>query len=203
MPERLKIEAFTTLRKAIFQRLRLPLRRTEQGHRPVHVLLYDRNDTNRRQWVNAEEVYKKLRNDPRIVLKYTRAMPKSFYAQVELYSWADILISPHGAATTNAVFMPKGADIVEIWMYCQENVAANRYKAKDWTGWQAPLLHHNVQYAQCHEVEHPYKKQTELYNLTRGDSTNGFHKVRPDEIMWLFENAMIRQQLRIANLPNP
>lgn len=186
-----KTNALAILRDAVLEMIGVP---TREDDGRVHVLLYDRNDTNRRQWVNADQVHEKLHNDQRVELIYLRKMPLQFKSQVLLYVWADIVIAPHGAAMVNTVLMRTGSDVIEVWKHCDENVMGNPHMPRDWTGWHAQLLGINLRYIQCHRAESRYKNESELEKKGHGVATDGPHKVRVNEIMEAVEQAVLRQR---------
>lgn len=118
MPARMKSFAFTTLARAVKFAVNggRPLTRSNSK---VHVLLYDRMDTKRRIWVDADSFYLRIEDDPRLEVEFISACPNSFREQLLLYQWADILVAPHGANMANTIFMEAGTDVVEIWPCCQ------------------------------------------------------------------------------------
>lgn len=115
----------------------------------VNVLIYDRNDTKRRKWAGAQKVLKKLESDKRLHVKLLHQMPMSFLTQVKLFTWADIFLSPHGAAIANTIFMQSGSDVLEIMKNCDAASQQARFAPWDWTGWHAHLLGLNLVYLRC------------------------------------------------------
>lgn len=93
-----------------------PLKRENAS---VNVLIYDRGETRRRKWIDANTFYSRIKDDPRLVVNFIQATPKSFKEQVLLYHRADIVVAPHGANMANTVFMAPGADVIEIYPCCQ------------------------------------------------------------------------------------
>ncbi|KAG6556141.1 hypothetical protein Mapa_002082 [Marchantia paleacea] len=93
---------------------------------PLRVTFYGRRDTKRRRIVNSQEVVdhlKKWTNPPLDVVfvddlmasgKYNQSLPEA----VSLFSQTDIFITPHGANTWTALFMPKHAAVIEIYGPC-------------------------------------------------------------------------------------
>lgn len=147
--------------------------------------------------MNVADVYKLLHKDHRVEVTFVRRMPRLLKEQVELYSWADVLVAPHGAAMVNTVFMRPGTEIVEIYKRCDMNIEYDRFVPHDWTGWHASLLDVNIQYVQCHRMEAPYKNPSQLLDGKLGPPTDGPHKVRIEELMTLLDSAIERQKLRI------
>lgn len=200
LPERYKAAAMAGVREAVMRLVGEPLRREGAGQGRVRVLLYDRNDTQRRQWANAGDVYERLRKDERIEVRFVRSTPPGLGEQVRLYAWADVLVAPHGAAMVNSLFLRPGAEIVEMWQRCDNNIARDRWVPHDWTGWHASLLDVNVQYVQCHRLMGPYKEPSQLLDGKHGPPTNGPHKVRIEEMFELLDSAIARQEIRFRVL---
>lgn len=196
LSDKAKTDALVNLRDAVLEMVGA-LARENDGR--VHILLYDRNDTTRRQWVNAHEVYERLKLDKRVELNYVRQMPTGFKSQVLLYAWTDIVIAPHGAAMVNTVFMRNGSEVIEIWKHCDENVVGNPFQPRDWTGWHANLLGLQLRYVQCHRAELKFKNESELEERGHGVDTNGRHKVRVDEVLEAVEQAVIRQSKNLVS----
>ncbi|PXF46107.1 hypothetical protein BWQ96_04113 [Gracilariopsis chorda] len=115
----------------------------------INVLIYDRNDTRRRKWMGAQEVFEKLGSDKRLHVKLLHQMPMSFFKQVKLFAWADIFLSPHGAAIANTIFMQSESDVLEIMKNCDADSKQARFAPWDWTGWHAHLLGLNLVYLEC------------------------------------------------------
>lgn len=83
-----------------------------------YVLFYDRGDTNRRHVGNADSIYSEIRNfyGARIpVVRITSFVDYSICQQATIYSKARVLVTPHGGSTANTIFMPKGAQVIEIF----------------------------------------------------------------------------------------
>lgn len=190
LPDTYKREAFEALRTASTNVLSNEPRAAGDK---IRVLLYNRLDTNRRKWVNSEQVYQKLRRVGNVEIRYIHATPPSFIEQLRLFSWADILIAPHGAATANSIFMSSGTDIVEIWGVCSNDISDTRYLPRSWTGWHAHLLNLNLQYAQC-------AMQTGEADPDDATSSDGAQVVIVEGVMRLFGHALERQRFRMRHL---
>lgn len=194
-----KKEAFYFIRDAIYEKYDInPERRglvwnKTAGDDKIRVLVYNRHNVVRRRWVNAEVVTRRLDKMKDVTYKFYETIPRPFGTQVDLFAWADIFIAPHGAAMVNTIFMKKGADIIEIWKFCLHNVASGPKKPREWTGWHAGLYGLNLTYVQSHKSELPFKKPEELF-LTQGPETNGTHKVREEDVMSVFYEALERQK---------
>lgn len=197
LPERYKVAALTSFRSAVMDFVDVTLEPEETSQRRVRVLLYDRNDTTRRQWTNAGPVYQKLEKDDRVDVMFVHRMPQNLRQQVDTYAWADVLVAPHGAAMVNTLFLRPGAEVVEIWKRCDMNIDYDRFAPHDWTGWHASLLDVNVQYVQCHRLNGPYKNPNQLLDGKLGPATDGPHKVKINEILQMLESSIRRQQLRL------
>lgn len=154
----------------------------------VRILVYNRNDTTRRRWVNADAIVKELESDPRIEVRMMNRTPTSFAEQVKAYAWANILIAAHGAAMANTIVMDPGADIIEIWKDCKRDISFYRFLPHEWTGWQAPLLGHHIQYARCYVLN-----RSEIHNEVNKITD---HYVDVNEIMKLVGDAVERQLFR-------
>lgn len=163
----------------------------------VRVLLYSRGDAVRRRWANVHEVRQRFEKDPRVELRYVPANPKPFREQVELYRWADVVVAPHGAAMVNTIFMRPGTDVVEVWKWCHEDIARERFLPHDWTGWHAGMMGINLQYVQCHDALKRYKERSELHGGKEGVMVLGAHKVRVEEILSVVGEAVERQRGRL------
>lgn len=192
-----KRNALLSVRHAVRNFFNIKKRGQGQGGK-VRVLVYNRNDTVRREWVNAHEVVNRLANDKRVEVRFAQSIPRAFRDQVELFTWADILVAPHGAAMANSIFMESGTEVIEVWKFCDMNVEYGRYRGKEWTGWHAWLTGLNLAYVQCHRAEQPYRKPHELINGKNGELTPGKHKVRPEEVMDLLEGSIARQISRLT-----
>lgn len=170
----------------------------EKEERAVRVLVYSRYDTSRRQWLNANDTYETIKDDPRLAVAILDEMPRSFPQQLRLYAWADLVVAPHGAGMANTLFLREGADIVEIWQLCGRRVSWDRYIAKDWTGWHAGLLGLSLQYLQCHCEETGYVGEESLLKGRNGPATDGGHLIRVEDSVEVIESAVLRQVVRAA-----
>lgn len=149
LPHHLKAAAFRFVADVVRKEAGASLARKGQRNGPVRTLFYDRNDTSRRQWANSKEVYEALRRDKRLELRFVRKTPASVNEQVLMYSWADVIIAPHGAGMVNTIIMRPGTEIIEVWKKCGAN---KQFWPPDWTAWHAPLLDLNLQYVSCRYV---------------------------------------------------
>ena len=68
------------------------------------------------------EQLRKVENEDEVIellnsygFKVVDVMNLSFYEQVILFSSCKVLVSIHGAALTNAMFMPQGAKVLELY----------------------------------------------------------------------------------------
>lgn len=52
-----------------------------------------------------------------IVVRLIEEFPKSFREQLEIFSSHGVVVSPHGAGLTNALYMVPGSSIVEVFPY--------------------------------------------------------------------------------------
>lgn len=188
LPSSYKQAAFQHIRRQTHENFHI--KRPRSDLKRIKVLLYDRSDTRRRQWTNAELAYRQLVNNSNLSVRYVRHIPASFPQQVELFAWPDILIAPHGAAQANTVFMRRKTYIIEIWQNCEIEIGLGRYEPRDWTGWHAKHLDLGLVYAQCHEADKPYR--TRGWIAKSAKKMNGRHKVRPEEIVALVEEAVER-----------
>ena len=207
LPEEFKVKAFQFMKNAVYKKYGINHRRREPfwnaklGNTKIRVIVYDRNDTNRRQWANPSVVTQVLDLIEDVDYKFLRSIPKPFIDQVELFSWADIVIAPYGAGMANTIFMKEGTDIIEIWKYCLHNTGLTPKQPREWTGWHARLLGINLTYAQCHVANLPFKESKELI-AGRGPENDGLHKVRGEEIFGVFREALERQRDIIRNTRN-
>lgn len=200
LPERFQSAAFLALRDSITTYLgvatpNLTLTAQRKLNR-VRVLVYSRGDTMRRQWANAEQLSKRLTRDSRIVLHFLKKTPHSFRQQAELYSWADVLVAPHGAAMVNTIFMRPGAEVVEVWKYCYEDVSKSRFLPHHWTGWHVHLLGINLQYLQCHDSKKEYRRRNQLGGKDHKIVSES-HKVRIEETLKVLDGVFERQLHRL------
>lgn len=199
MPPHMKGDALRYLRESMMRLTDASVPREEAG-RKIRVLMYDRNDTSRRQWSNTAPIHQRLLKDSRVEVRFVEEIPKSLKGQVELYAWPDVLVSPHGAAQVNTVFMQGGTEVVEGKKLCDEYVGKDRFVPSDWTGWHAPFMNINVQYVQCHRDEGEYKEKHQLLEGEHGPPTNGRHKYRVEEVVELLETALERQTIKLRNM---
>lgn len=199
MPARMKTDALKYLRNSVMRLVDASVPEEEPG-RKIRVLMYDRNDTSRRQWTNTEPIHELLQKDERVEARFVRATPKTLKGQVELYAWPDVLVAPHGAAMVNTIFQREGTEVVEGRKLCDEYVGRDRFVPNDWTGWHATLMNINVQYVQCHRAEGDFKESHQLLERERGPPTNGQHKYRVEEVAELLETALERQAVRLRDM---
>lgn len=192
----IKKSAFRNLTYSVMRYLHL-----WHGMRPrrskVRVLIYDRNDTKRRQWVNAPQFVRAVRKDPRVEVRFLQTTPVSFAEQVALYSWVDVVITPHGAQSASTIFMAPGTDIIELWGKSHDNVWPTRYKPRSWTGWHAPLLGLNLQYAQMHPASLPFRTAEQITASSRMDDGKEKHKALTSQLLLQYEEAVQRQMVRL------
>lgn len=167
--------------------------------RKVHVLLYDRTDTRRRQWVNSEEVAARLRADKRVRLTFVQKHPGELLDQVKLYHSADILVAPHGAAMANSFFMPRGSGVVIVWRFCKVDVRDSTLLAKEWTGWHAWLMGLNLAYVQCHEEGRirGEKGWPDFVSGVYSNMTDGKNVARVEDVMEVLGPEIERQHVRL------
>ena len=98
---------------------RLPVTRYLR-ERPLRIVIHDRSDSARRQWVNADDLIKSI--DPHLLadgtihLRYLRSMGSSLSAweQIGVHLTCDLLISVHGANLMLTLFMPKNSSVVQV-----------------------------------------------------------------------------------------
>lgn len=199
LPARTKGAALKYLRESMIRLTDASLPSETPG-RKIRVLMYDRNDTSRRQWVNTQPIHQRLQNDDSVLVRFVRKTPKSLKGQIELYAWPDVIVGPHGAAMVNTIFMREGTEVVEGRKLCDEYVGRDRFFPGDWTGWHGPVLNINVQYVQCHRAEGKYKERHQLLDGQHGPPTNGMHKYRPEEVIELLETALERQTVRLRDM---
>lgn len=194
-------EALLYMREAILDMVGV-VEAPDDGRRRVRLLMYDRNDTSRRQWelANARRVFGRLAADDRVEIRFVHETPRSFKEQVEMYVWADVVLAPHGAGLVNSLFMREGSEVVEANKHCEEWVGKDRFVGSDWTGWHAPVMGINVVYVQCHTAEGDFKERSELLEDSHGAPTNGRHKYKVDEIMELMETVLERQTVRLKRM---
>lgn len=199
MPDDMKGDALRYLRESMmrFTNASVPAKEPEWKTR---VLMYDRNDTSRRQWTNTRPIHQRLLKDPRVEVRFVKETPKSLKGQVELYAWPDVIVAPHGVAMVNTIFLREGTDIVEVSKLCDAHVGKHPFLPGDWTGWQAPLLNINLQSVQCHRDEGEYKERHQLLEGDPGPPTNDRHKYRVEEVVELLETALDRQAIRLRDM---
>lgn len=169
LPSSFKSAALNQLRTAAHATFNPPSLSSDR----IHILIYNRQDARRRNWANAAGVEAALQSDTRLEIRFTRSAPSGLPAQVALYTWADVVVAPHGAAMANTVFMRNGTEIVEIWKYCDVH-PWDAFVPRDWTGWHASLLGIGLSYGRCF------------------DSNNGHHVVRINEVVDLVRGAVER-----------
>lgn len=198
LPERFQSAAFLTIRDSIMAYLGMePPKWTQENRTLVRVLLYTRGDVVRRRWSNAYELVKLLKMDPRINLFVLNKTPPSFRQQVELYTWADVVIAPHGASMVNSIFLRPGAEVTEVWKHCSENVLYNRLVAHDWTGWHVHLLGVNLQYLQCHIAGGKNRQKDVLPDLQPEEQLTGQHNIDVRETLKVLNTVFERQKNRL------
>ncbi len=79
---------------------------------PTRRLFVSRADAKKRRLLNEDEIFARLEG---FGFERVTAGNLSFADQVELFSEAQIAAGPHGAGLTNAMFMPEGGAVVEIF----------------------------------------------------------------------------------------
>jgi len=114
------------------------------------ILVYAREDVRRRRWKNVNETISLLRKDPDYTVKTVSRIPISLREQVNLFRDADIVITPHGAALTNSIFMRKHSSILEIHKCCYQEIRTHPMEFQRWTAWHVEALSLNIRYLQCH-----------------------------------------------------
>jgi len=124
-----------------------------ESENQLQVLLYGRGDVRRRRWRNIDKTIHYLNMDKSINLTTIYNMPSSFSVQVKLFNKADIVITPHGAALANSVFMKKQSGILEIHKCCLSEIRNSPTNLHMWTGWHVKEFSLNIRYLQCHEPE--------------------------------------------------
>lgn len=119
--------------------------------RGVSVVVYNRADTSKRRWLNANDVedYIRGKNIPDLTLKMYNYTPQAFAEQIHLYSSSSILIAPHGAAMANTIFMQPGSEVIEITRGCK-NISSVEHVPQSWTGWSAAHSGLHLQYVNCY-----------------------------------------------------
>lgn len=112
-PAGTKRNGLMSFRQTILQSLALD---TSPPRSNSPILLYGREDTKRRIWRNAaaftELLRKEVNSDTRIY--HIKEIPASFASQVNLFNNAALVITPHGAALANSLFMRQNSAILEI-----------------------------------------------------------------------------------------
>lgn len=201
LEERYVRAAFATIRAAVQEEF-LPADESRLRKRRLNVLLYDRADTARRQWTNAKEVYRRLRKDPRVDVRFVRGCEDSVAAQGALYFWADVVVAAHGAAMANTVFMREGTEVVEVMKGCQRwKLASSGLRLQIWTGWNAPLLGINMAYVPCDVDEgalsRKQKRALRKGTLMKGTDCDYPRKTRLKEIAPIVDAAVQRQMFRV------
>ncbi|KAL3689610.1 hypothetical protein R1sor_015919 [Riccia sorocarpa] len=114
--------ALLAYRKAAFNYFRMREPKVALPPRPLRVTFYGRGDAKARRIRNAHQVVDHLRNwtsPPLDVLFLDELMEKGVFnlslpEVVSLMSETDILITPYGANTWAALFMPKHAAVIEV-----------------------------------------------------------------------------------------
>eukprot|EP00178_Gracilaria_changii_P002814 TRINITY_DN14141_c0_g1_i1.p1 TRINITY_DN14141_c0_g1~~TRINITY_DN14141_c0_g1_i1.p1 ORF type:complete len:438 (-),score=38.61 TRINITY_DN14141_c0_g1_i1:1654-2967(-) len=145
LPEYLQQAALSNIVSAVYDFLDIEF----TPHETVNILVYDRNDTFRRRWNGAKDVFSKLELQKSLNVRIVHRMPESFSQQVKLFTWADILVAPHGGAMANTIFMRSGSDILEVRRNCEADTRFANFMPWDWTGWHAHLLGLNLMYIGC------------------------------------------------------
>lgn len=84
----------------------------DAGSKPHRALYVTRSDAHNRRVVNEREIEEELLDFGFEVVSLT-GVP--FLRQVELFSQARIVVGPHGAGFTNAVFCQPGSTLIEFW----------------------------------------------------------------------------------------
>jgi hypothetical protein len=83
------------------------------------VLLYDRHDTQHRRLANADAVKTELDDfyggSGLQVVRVSSLEGYSVCEQAMLFSVAQVAVFPHGGHTTNVIYMPPGAQVVELF----------------------------------------------------------------------------------------
>ena len=162
----------------------------------LNVLVYDRKNARRRRWNNVDQTLDKLLLDKRLNVTYLTALPKSFGGQVSVFRTSDIVITPHGAALANSIFMKKGSEVIEINKCCRDEVRLAPEALRAWTGWHAPLLSIGLQYLQCHQ-ENSHLSIAELNSTEHRNAEDRWcnlkrFDVNPTDVMQAVRKAISR-----------
>lgn len=80
------------------------------------ILIYGREDADRRVWRNARSFARLLRTavPSHIRVIQISNIPTTFEEQARLFNRISVLVTPHGAALVNTLIMKEGASIIEI-----------------------------------------------------------------------------------------
>lgn len=116
----------------------------------IQVLAYGRSDIRRRRWRNINESLDLIRSNSLYQVTYLPEMPRAFAAQVDIFRRADIIITPHGAALANSIFMKPGSAIIEVHKCCRQEVRLKPKEPRMWTAWHGKEYDLNITYVQCH-----------------------------------------------------
>lgn len=184
----------------LFSRRELRLPRSSS----VRILLYDRADVRRRRWANSGEIAHTIALDPRVKLRHIAAMPRAVIGQARLFQWPDILITPHGAGLANSLFLAPGAEIIEVWKCCRDDVRPDPWMARKWTGWHAHRMGLKLRYLQCHET----RTALSIKELEKDEHVNASDRlcslrqfyVEEEDALTAVREAIPRQMKRIAKL---
>ncbi len=169
-------------------------RETHIHNELLNVLVYDRRNARRRRWANVNETLRRLKLDERLNVTYLSALPRSFGGQIEIFRASDIVVTPHGAALANSLFMNSGSEIIEIHKCCRDEVRLSPTAYRGWTGWHAPLMSLGIQYIQCHK-EDKYLSVADLNKTEHKTAEDRWCKlkkfnVEPEDVLQALNKAV-------------
>lgn len=167
-----------------------------------HVLVYTRDDVRRRRWNNVNETISLLEKDPDFTVKKVYGIPTSLRQQVNLFRDADIVITPHGAALANSIFMRKHSTILEVHKCCFQEIRTHPHEFQRWTSWHVRALSLNIRYIQCHVPGTVLSIQQLRKKGTKQDEDQGCSfaefDVEPKEVMEMITQMkeIMRKQMK-------
>lgn len=153
-PMETKRNGLIAFREIILSRLHLNSRPLRVPY--PSVLVYGREDINRRTWCNVGQFIKLLRKKlfAEVHVLYIKRIPINFEEQVSKFNAVSLLIAPHGAAMVNTLFMRPGSAVLEIsskhcfqgnnsWSdstFLDTDTIANVSDPNSWVPWHAQSL---------------------------------------------------------------